>query len=192
MLFVLISYIFKEYLEATSYIQGELGSDSCPKGYKTITDPGTCQTASNRLGLNYSEELSIHGAKAICNWCGGCSMTVTRMSEHQGNVARWICRIEEHYFRFSRKFFLISLYKFFLLNDSTNLFWWLKYKLLRLAINCKWGNWDIGDCSVTCGTGTRKNRRVKLVEENIHGTCNGAFTDDVQCKKIPCPGIELL
>ena len=57
-----------------------------------------------------------------------------------------------------------------------------------LAIHCKWDNWVIGNCSAECGTGTRTNTRVKLVEEKNGGTCTGQSTEIEECKDKECPG----
>ena len=47
----------------------------------------------------------------------------------------------------------------------------------------------IGTCSKTCGTGTRTNTRIKLVEEANGGTCSGQPTEIEECNTQPCPGI---
>merc|ERR1711936_783254 len=40
------------------------------------------------------------------------------------------------------------------------------------AVHCIWDEWILGECSTTCGAGTRTNTRVKLVEESNGGTCD--------------------
>ena len=60
--------------------------------------------------------------------------------------------------------------------------------LLILAIHCVWDDWILGECSKTCGTGTRIDTRVKLVEEANGGTCTGPFTETKACKIQECPG----
>ena len=57
-----------------------------------------------------------------------------------------------------------------------------------LAIHCIWNDWIIGECSATCGTGTRINNRTKLVEEEHGGTCTGKYTETEECKIKECPG----
>ena len=47
----------------------------------------------------------------------------------------------------------------------------------------------IGECSRSCGTGTRTNNRTKLVEEANGGTCSGQPSEIVECNTQPCPGI---
>ena len=47
----------------------------------------------------------------------------------------------------------------------------------------------IGECSRSCGTGTRTNNRTKLVEEANGGTCSGQPLEIVECNTQPCPGM---
>ena len=56
------------------------------------------------------------------------------------------------------------------------------------AIHCVWGDWVLGECSKTCGTGTRIDTRVKTIEEANGGTCTGQFTETKECKLQECPG----
>ena len=62
-------------------------------------------------------------------------------------------------------------------------------------MNCVWGEWqDETTCSKSCGfgatTGTKSQRRAKIVEENYIGSCTGATNRTIQCTTpVPCPGI---
>ena len=56
-----------------------------------------------------------------------------------------------------------------------------------LAVHCEWDDWVMGSCSAECGTGTRINTRVKLVEERNGGTCTGRPTEVLQCQDKECP-----
>ena len=56
------------------------------------------------------------------------------------------------------------------------------------AVHCIWDNWVEGNCSAECGTGTKTNTRVKLVEESNGGTCTGNDTEVLECKDKECPG----
>jgi len=58
-----------------------------------------------------------------------------------------------------------------------------------LAIHCVWDNWVEGNCSTECGTGTKTNTRVKLVEESNGGTCTGNSVETLECKDKECPGL---
>ena len=62
-------------------------------------------------------------------------------------------------------------------------------------MNCDWAEWqDETICSKSCGfgarTGTKSQRRAKVVEENRYGSCTGAANRTIQCTtRVPCPGI---
>ena len=60
------------------------------------------------------------------------------------------------------------------------------------AIDCKWDTWVHGECSKTCGFGTRTNNRTKLVEEENGGTCTGQSSEIEDCNKDPCPSTKTL
>ncbi len=59
--------------------------------------------------------------------------------------------------------------------------------LLSSAIHCEWDEWVIGECSDSCGTGTRTNTRTKLVDEANGGTCTGQPSEIEECNTNPCP-----
>ena len=80
--------------DSATFAQGDVGIDSCPEGYKAITTPSTCKTASKILGLEYDAGFNTNGNNAICNWCGGCSPKKTRVSVEHGDHARWICQLQ--------------------------------------------------------------------------------------------------
>ena len=61
---------------------------------------------------------------------------------------------------------------------------------LYTAIHCVWDDWIVGECSKTCGTGTRKNTRTKLVVETNGGTCSGQPTETEECILQECPGMS--
>ena len=54
-------------------------------------------------------------------------------------------------------------------------------------VNCEWGEWVTGECSATCGTGTRDKIRTKDVEENSEGTCIGQAEESESCMVQECP-----
>ena len=60
-------------------------------------------------------------------------------------------------------------------------------KNLILAIHCEWSDWAYGDCSRTCGSGTRSKTRSKTKEEENGGTCPGGATEIEPCKDKECP-----
>ena len=55
-------------------------------------------------------------------------------------------------------------------------------------MNCEWNDWQIGQCSVTCGGGTRTNTRTKTVQESNGGVCTGEATLQESCNNLNCPG----
>ena len=57
-----------------------------------------------------------------------------------------------------------------------------------VEIHCVWKEWEEGDCSVTCGIGTKFNTRTKLVVEANGGTCSGQSMEIKECKSDECPG----
>ena len=59
---------------------------------------------------------------------------------------------------------------------------------LLLAKNCEWSAWSFGECSKTCGDGTRTKTRTKLVTEENSGTCAGDFSTVENCMLKNCPG----
>ena len=59
-----------------------------------------------------------------------------------------------------------------------------------IAVHCVWDKWVLGECSKKCGTGSRENTRVKLVEEDHGGTCDGQAAEIVECNTNPCPSNE--
>ena len=58
-------------------------------------------------------------------------------------------------------------------------------------IDCEWNEWQIGDCSKTCGGGSRSNTRTKKVEEAHGGICEGESTIRESCNTMECTGSKL-
>ncbi len=61
----------------------------------------------------------------------------------------------------------------------------------HFAVHCEWNDWVYGECSDSCGTGTRNNTRKKSVTEAYGGTCTGQPTEIEECNKNPCPSKKL-
>ena len=60
-----------------------------------------------------------------------------------------------------------------------------------LAIHCAWGDWTLGECSVTCGIGTRVDTRVKTIMESNGGKCDGCDIKIESCINVEeCPEPE--
>ena len=73
-------------------------------------------------------------------------------------------------------------------NKSQNLFH-IVFIIIIAAIHCEWDEWSVGECSKTCGTGTRNNFRTKLVVEEHGGTCTGEPSEIEECNTQGCPGM---
>ena len=57
-----------------------------------------------------------------------------------------------------------------------------------LPLDCEWTEWEIGECSHTCGGGNKLNTRTKKVEEKYGGNCDGESTMEASCNPEDCPG----
>ena len=59
----------------------------------------------------------------------------------------------------------------------------------EMKLNCEWDDWQIGECSKTCGGGSRTNSREKKVEEVNGGKeCAGSSTFTESCNIQECSG----
>ena len=62
----------------------------------------------------------------------------------------------------------------------------MPFKLL----DCKWDEWNIGECSEECGGGIRTNTRKPKVEAEHGGEdCSGSPSITESCNVQECPGI---
>jgi hypothetical protein len=57
-------------------------------------------------------------------------------------------------------------------------------------IHCQWNSWVIGECSATCGEGTRTNTRAKKVVEKDGGTCSGLSKETLSCEEKECASMS--
>ena len=89
--------MFKLFLMPEPYTEGVLGEDSCPTGYRNITDPSKCQRASDHLGYEYKGDQNTIHDESVCNWCGGCKTDKggpsTRVDHTHRQQAKWICEL---------------------------------------------------------------------------------------------------
>ena len=56
-----------------------------------------------------------------------------------------------------------------------------------VPIDCEWSDWQIGECSQTCGGGARTDSTTKRTEEVNGGTCEGSTTKHEVCNMQDCP-----
>jgi hypothetical protein len=59
----------------------------------------------------------------------------------------------------------------------------LKYSYL---VDCEWNDWETGECSKTCGGGSRTNSRTKETEEAFGGVCEGDPSMEEECNVQAC------
>ena len=85
----------------------------------------------------------------------------------------------------------LKLFLFFVISTRTLVFHELNNKLILLLflVDCEWGEWELGDCSKSCGGGIRLNYREKTVHEMFGGKCEGYPTFEEHCNPQNCPGI---
>ena len=62
----------------------------------------------------------------------------------------------------------------------------MNFKLI--TVNCIWGDWQLGQCSVSCGGGSRTDERIKTVAETNGGVCTGDSHRTESCNPGGCPG----
>ena len=58
----------------------------------------------------------------------------------------------------------------------------------HFTVDCEWNYWKFGECSVTCGGGTRIDYRTIKAKEMYGGTCDPMGNQrEVPCNKEACP-----
>ena len=57
------------------------------------------------------------------------------------------------------------------------------------SVDCKFGTWEEGRCSATCGTSAYKRLTRKIVQEPLFGgkPCKGTTNKTEICDIPPCP-----
>ena len=62
-----------------------------------------------------------------------------------------------------------------------------------ISVNCEWGEWEIGSCSVECGGGKQTNSRsIKINAEHGGTNCSGLSMVTEICNIQECPGIIII
>ena len=65
------------------------------------------------------------------------------------------------------------------------------FEKFAFIVDCQWNDWNIGECSVSCGGGTKKSTRSKRVVEKYGGSsCAGNSTKEENCNGHHCPGMN--
>ena len=59
--------------------------------------------------------------------------------------------------------------------------------IVKFPEDCEWNDWEYGECTSTCGGGTRMNTRTKKKEESNGGSCDGESTMQESCNTENCP-----
>ena len=60
-------------------------------------------------------------------------------------------------------------------------------------MNCKWGTWQLKDCSTSCGEGRQvKFRKVATHASGGGKACEGESSRSQSCNYGTCPGILIL
>ena len=61
--------------------------------------------------------------------------------------------------------------------------------LMHDVVDCEWDDWTIGNCSSSCGGGTRTNTRSKKINAKHGGKeCDEPTSIDESCNVQECPG----
>ena len=57
------------------------------------------------------------------------------------------------------------------------------------AVDCQWGEWNMGECSYKCGGGTRMYTRTERIKADNGGKpCTGVSNTTEPCNLAPCEG----
>ena len=68
----------------------------------------------------------------------------------------------------------------------------LELNSVLFKVDCVWSDWKVGDCSVSCGPGTKRDVRTKLITEKYGGSCIGKPVIISECHDKICPGERIL
>ena len=62
----------------------------------------------------------------------------------------------------------------------------------NIAVDCEWDEWQIGECSKSCGIGIRTDvRKIKTNSSNGGKDCQGLSIIEDNCNVEECPGTLL-
>ena len=61
------------------------------------------------------------------------------------------------------------------------------------TVHCEWDDWELGECSTTCGGGNRTKTRKEKVSSAFGGDeCDGPPSITESCNVGECPGKKLI
>ena len=61
--------------------------------------------------------------------------------------------------------------------------------LIHNVVDCEWNDWKVGDCTKSCGEGTRNYTRTEKVSAAYGGKkCDGPALMEKFCNIQDCPG----
>lgn len=64
--------------------------------------------------------------------------------------------------------------------------------IFYIIVDCRWGDWNFGECSKSCGGGVRFDTREKLIKALNGGKdCSGPSNITENCNIHDCPGDHL-
>ena len=63
--------------------------------------------------------------------------------------------------------------------------------MIYWLVVCEWSEWEIGECSRSCGGGVRTNYRA-MTTEALFTECEGEGSGDEDCNEHDCPGNNIL
>ena len=59
------------------------------------------------------------------------------------------------------------------------------------TVDCEWDEWEVGECSKSCGGGTRTNSRKPSIDAEHGGEdCSGSSIVSESCNVQECPGTK--
>ena len=65
----------------------------------------------------------------------------------------------------------------------------LLFQYICCLVHCEWNDWVIGECSETCGGGSRTNTRTQKTAAEFGGDeCDGPTSSTESCNVEECPG----
>ena len=75
------------------------------------------------------------------------------------------------------------------IHSTPDRFWYENQCYSIFAVDCEWSDWSFGECSKSCGVGTRMDYRfVRVNASNGGKDCQGLSNIQENCNIQECPG----